>query len=1436
MAKNYSKLKFTRKSLIAALCALSVTCTGLAAACAPAEDENKPAKPSREDSALLKNGSFEYFDIPDDAVYLIKNVKDWTLGGDSSVKSGIIGTSGKDWDALVAEDLADKLEYNYDLGSTHDEYIDYNSMRKRDVLYKDPYAALLEKDDVKDSLISHQGYENYFGIKDGKYNGKTVYENKDDGEYYFDEEFTKNIRYEVINNPETHYGKYEEKDGKFYLGTTEVYKDDDGNLFSDKDKKNPAGNVLMVHNYSTDGKYNGIQQYYTSATINLEANTAAEISLWVKTSDLKFDKGYDALDEQDKGAFIDVVQTVGGNSVDSFAIKNINTEKIIKYASADSKTVTESNGWINYKIYVNACDFASSTIQLKLGLGREGDAEKCTGYAFFDDVTVTKYRDLQDIESYKENSSKLGNTTCTLISEKEDKIFNADKEMREPAGNATDFNNAYDFHYAIDLASETDKSNGYNAVKLDQNNVKAALTSEKADGKVYATSESNSAQLIDVTSADQSEKYDLVKKKENRPTENDVVGTFAANADFALFNGKDKDYSKLLKDALTGDKGISKLPKYNETNSNMLVMLSSYGAAYTSTIYDVPAFDLSKTQADKSDKYLVVSFWIKTSNMNGKTAATLKIYDVADTDKEDAQTLTIDTTGVTTNFENEKDIYNGWTQCFFFVKNSTKYSDTASENEKKFNIDFSFGNTNIQNAASYEGGWAAVANLQTLEIDEEVYKLASAGTYTALFSFDSKDDDKSGNKLDEANSTSDIKTGIATPSTYNGLNGANSAVSKTDSNPSYDAYNTHTLAGLINKDYESDYGDLWSNIATSFDKAGQNWANVFGEDCYQPLIIINNLRSYADNVTATEETYEKYYIEAEDGNITIDGKTYKSAKGTEWDETQTYYSINKASNYGFAGESKTASADSYVTISVKVMVAKGAKAYIYLVDSDNPKNVLSYTTPAYTFWYDKEGNVLDEEFDEDWKESEHRNHIVYTLRNDGLYDGKDGKVYANLHNLIKSYRNYKFEHNDFFNENGEKVSFDNLVNGETYYSNAEKTIVTDHYLVNSDNKRIYECVDGKYYYLEDGKRTTEVTNFDEEAYARYDHETLDKPYAVEVTDTNGEWKTVNFNIHTGSKPLNYRLELWSGARNETGVNEDDSFAEGAVAFDYSAYALSADTYSGVISKYETDVINNYKELLKDHTDVWANKNIAYYEEQAQKLVDDGKINQADLDAIKAEYGANYYTYTLYDSESYVPFNANTAEDGETGYEYNASDFGEVLAYFTCEDEEQNSINVFADYSAVDQSISLGSASDDGEDGDEEEDSMSGDVWLYVSSIVLVVVLLATLAAILIKDMLKKKRASKGSKQRNKNVYRQRDRYIKKLHLVKNEEEPETEQPAENSDVPAEQPLTDTTVEESTEQTENVEPAQEDAPSEQPEEPSAPAETDSEESNENGENQ
>ena len=52
-----------------------------------------------------------------------------------------------------------------------------------------------------------------------------------------------------------------------------------------------------------------------------------------------------------------------------------------------------------------------------------------------------------------------------------------------------------------------------------------------------------------------------------------------------------------------------------------------------------------------------------------------------------------------------------------------------------FSIDFSFGTTEITTATSFESGYAAIANLQTLVINEDIYNLASAGDDTAVFSF-----------------------------------------------------------------------------------------------------------------------------------------------------------------------------------------------------------------------------------------------------------------------------------------------------------------------------------------------------------------------------------------------------------------------------------------------------------------------------------------------------------------------------------------------------------------------------------------------------------------------------------------------------------------------------------------------------------------------------
>ncbi|MDE7214563.1 MAG: hypothetical protein K2N68_01845, partial [Clostridia bacterium] len=123
----------------------------------------------------------------------------------------------------------------------------------------------------------------------------------------------------------------------------------------------------MLHNYPTDSNYNGIHQYYTSQSITLEANTAAEISVWVKTSNLKFARGYSQLNEEDRGAYIEVTQSVGGNTVDPFRIQAINTEKILK----DNPNLdNSSNGWIKYTVYVEGCDFGESTVTLNLGLGQ----------------------------------------------------------------------------------------------------------------------------------------------------------------------------------------------------------------------------------------------------------------------------------------------------------------------------------------------------------------------------------------------------------------------------------------------------------------------------------------------------------------------------------------------------------------------------------------------------------------------------------------------------------------------------------------------------------------------------------------------------------------------------------------------------------------------------------------------------------------------------------------------------------------------------------------------------------------------------------------------------------------------------------------------------------------------------------------------------------
>ena len=1424
-----AKFKFTkskkRRAALAALCAVTVTCTSLAAACQNNDGGTTDDETTRaEDTSTLTNGSFEFFSVPDKGVYLIKSVQDWSRSGDSSgTMSGILNTSSKAWETITDPGLADKLNDNNNLLTSDDAYVDYNGMKSTDIPYKEPYAARLNKilDDKgkPDSIVSKNDltYAQFLGIKetDGayKYGDKTVYFDEDTGDFYFDydaesKEYSNPVRLDTIANPQTHYGSYSEKDGKHYLGNKEIYVDEDGNYYKDADHEYSEGNVLMIHNYPTDSKYNGIQQYYSSTTVNLDTRTAAKISVWVKTSDLKFDKGYSLLDEQDRGAFIEVVQTVGGTTIDEFTIKAINTEKILSDpANADAVAEYTSNGWLQYNIYVNACDFAQSTIQIRLGLGKP-NGETCTGYAFFDDVTVETASDIEKTGYNQEiaNDIEKNDTARNLASEGEDKIFYADKAVRGDS----DARHSTHFNYYIDLASESG-SDGYATLEL-TGNVKAGLTTEKEDKTYYASAEKFDGSVHGL--AELSDTYEIYKNATARPTDKDLLGLFTADESI------ESTHIKALNDALFGDNSFEHLPTYDkDAKSKMLVMYSAWGAAYTSTIGNKDIFTLAPGEQ------MIVSFWVKTADMDGKTAATIYIRDEKDTDRKNAnvQELSIDTTGIKTEIDGNDDAYNGWVQCFFFVKNDTKDGD------KTFEIDFCFGNTSIISANSYHSGWIALANVQTLKISDQVYTLTATGNYTKKFQFGTEDKEKQNNKFAEALGTYDITEEIALPNGYNGVNGGSSAVSDADYHQNFDVWNTNHVAGLINRDTFNDETNKnynWNSILKSFSSSAAEWNDVFGKDCYQPLIIVNNLRKYADKAEANDKNYTDYYILVDkddlDESVTYiqdnAGRYYRQATSDdEFKEDETYYSFREVVNYGFVGSDKTISSGATEVISVKVMVTGNATAYVYLVDPAT-REIMGYSAPGYTFWYDDEGNVLDEEFDKDWDRTERDSHTVYDKQKNGLYKDKDGNFVANLHNLKKIYQKEKLAVYYYREDNKpdgaiKKYTGTKCVEGIDYYTDEQATVPAPHRLCNSDDQPIYEFK-GKnskgvyeYYYIVSGKVSkTVVTAFDTK-YARYDltgSALDDTKYFVEVPntcDTTGkpQWVTVNFVIKAGNNSKSYRLELWSGKRGETGADDKttEESVNGAVAFDYSTYKVS--DYDALLrtdtDSYEKTIIRAYQELLAGHEEEFElDATIKDYEELAEKFL--GKDN-ADFKKLKNSYIAHYYTYSLYDCDKFIPFNEEVAEDGETDYDYTAPD-SESLAFFSNTTEANGKVtsyNMFIDYSAVEQAINKTNAPTDNSPSDTNDtDNNAGNFWLQLASILLVVVLLFVLLVLVARIIIKKVRRKIDVKKQSKNVYRQRKRYLRKLHIEEEETE-EIDNPAlQNSEV-TEAPVEETPAEE-----------------------------------------
>lgn len=1019
-----------------------------------------------------------------------------------------------------------------------------------------------------------------------------------------------------------------------------------GTHYTENDEKEENSRVLMLHNSYTDGR--GTAQKYTSSTsITLEAGTSARFSVWVKTEDMTFNGTSDEKGSAvngNRGAYIGITHTVGGTTLDQVQVKNIDTEA---FEAEDGV-----NGWYQYTFYLKGCSYASSSFTVVLGLGQGGSTDKfeyVDGYAFFDDAECEIIRN-SAYEEYVKSAGISEEDVVTIDTDADDRLFKADKEYKNV------------FDYAIDLHADFDAYE-WNAAGDD---FKIGPTEQKVNNKTYVSGAKGG------TTPEGTELYGQLSLK----YDDDVTGLFTYSELTAAGAG-----NAYLKNVVNKAFDAESYPFGTDSADNkILMLLSTDGVAHTAELKNV--FSVAPGE------YLMISFWVKTSDISGFTGASVALRETVGTNETSISS--IDTTSVTTvDIDGEdgeliEDIYDGWQQCFFFVENPSE-TETRS-----FTLSFSYGPTTIYgtNNSSYYAGYAAFTGFETCGLNEKLSKkqfsYAATGTYAKSVSL-------TGNELaadasfDSAASIPEklIEEDLADLKNYNGVYGGSGYVIKGGEDKSI---NDYAYAGLINQKYEANYfehlddPDYWLSKLT----AGSShviteptgwWKDIFGI-ATQPLLIYN-------------------------------------------DQSLT-------NSYGFIGTTQTISSGSYSTVSVRVKVSRGALAYVYLIDTADKSGTLSITTPKYTYWYNDDGDVCDMD-PSDSKFDKKKNVAFYLNETNGLYEvnknwqyydsSLDGKYYANLSNYEKD------------------EATGNLLVADGGVSYNYDASVWKH---DGNDGIAYYCKDGKYYAY--SNHTTEVTDFSavEKLPARTTNlnERSESLY-MELDNRDGnlgeDWITCTFYIHTGNTDKNYRLEVWNGSRDNdknyrsnanSYVAFDSNSLDSVSSFDNLFYGKDKTEYDGSDGAIKS-IIDKHNEAFPD--DLWK-----------------------DEEDVKANYGKIiYHAYSFYDSPEFLRYDSTLDED-EVGNKYTSylsSAYSEGIAFLYYEDTEQVPNNplytMFVDYGYTEVSVTADVTDDTTDDVTDEDDSSDANMWLFVSSLVIAVVLLLAVISLFVQKLVKKAHLKKA---------------------------------------------------------------------------------------------
>lgn len=727
-----------RKRLLALFLSSMMACSFAAiTACNDDKSDDKPNDETTDttvekDDARLTNGSFEFFNDNNGKNVIITSPTSWSRSNAAGGQTSKAASGIINTEETAWKNLTENSGKAFDTVDNAKKNWDELSIKDRLEFYD-----AQEKEDKLDFYV--------------KYNI-----DKDD--------------IPTCENPGTHYAE-----------TDETAKDNT--------------NVLMIHNdYKVSGKYGTAQKFSSSTTITLQAGTYAELSLWVKTSDLKFSSN-----EQDvianRGAYIDVTQTVGGTTLDTIQVKNINTE--IQNAT------NENNGWVQYKFYLQGCSYATSTVKVTLGLGQASVStntwEYVSGYAFFDDVQCNVYESVSSTGKTTDWEDLTADLELGMSSKKEDKIVNADEDPVRTV--------------MMDMDSVERPEDGFQAIPNLQNVTNADLTSEKAaNGKTYvsASDVAGKTPFTGLTLTTGNDKKGIVTYQDVQ----NGTGILAGSSLLAKLQGN-----------------LDKPESFK--SDQMVLLLSADGVAYTATMNDDTTFSLA------GGEYKVVSFFVKTSDLAGHTGAGAKLIEIdqnGDLVGNETSLGTIDTTSLTgvsleVDDENGKkttieDVYDGWQQCFFFV-----YNDAEDETEiRQFKVELTYGTTTIVGSkpADYYGGYAAFANFETRKLTKKEFGYATDSTYSKKFTLTGvAEEESNGTFFDDASTVGGkIENGFASPVNYKGVVSGSGYVNGTSTDATF---NTNKTAGLVNK----------NELDWITDTAKKDALKALIGDATQPLFIYN---------------------------------------------------------------------------------------------------------------------------------------------------------------------------------------------------------------------------------------------------------------------------------------------------------------------------------------------------------------------------------------------------------------------------------------------------------------------------------------------------------------------------------------------------------------------------------------------------------------------